>query len=604
MAAIARSVSPEESRESSRNSNKIRPDFPLMQDKSGQQKQVANELQNWDLDGDGQITEAELIAAGRQQLQLKQSVRNLKKTVAVVSAVSVAVIAAFLAVVIVGNEVTKESRATSGSLVDTQGRSVATVSKTVPATVATLGVASNSELEAMNTLTLENGTSSLFFRIAGFDRDIDNGLVVFYTERGYTIAVDSILDSVVVFDDNGVELPLDVDDGEIASGSSGRRLSQFNNGFRGFGGQSNGRFNSRPGNRFRGGPPSFCGNELAYKADGTTVCCQNNQKAFISKQYEGTIVDAIPLYGCYPLRSGTVTAILGRNRQAIRQHFVNVLSQYDVSTTAANVIATAFLQSTLSVTNGANRVLITGSRDKYQPTVADRLLRILFTLDIDTANAAATASGAGGLTTVDSNTKSAFIDYVKASTDSNWLAFKTLSNTADVLPVVMSLERSVSNDIRPSIGGGFGPPQGGQNSGFQFGGRGGGQQGSGFGGQQGGQQGGFGGPRRSQELFPMRFRGDIRSHRLIGYGITRSGTVEGIITMTSKEERQEPTFGGQQGGGSFGGSFGGFGGNNGFGGNGNSGNNGFGGFGGQNGNRGNNNGFGGTGNRGPFGRPF
>mmetsp|Transcript_11498 Transcript_11498/g.30557 ORF Transcript_11498/g.30557 Transcript_11498/m.30557 type:complete len:140 (+) Transcript_11498:269-688(+) len=44
MAAIARSVSPEESRESSRNSNKIRPDFPLMQDKSGQQKQVANEL--------------------------------------------------------------------------------------------------------------------------------------------------------------------------------------------------------------------------------------------------------------------------------------------------------------------------------------------------------------------------------------------------------------------------------------------------------------------------------------------------------------------------------------------------------------------------------
>mmetsp|Transcript_5378 Transcript_5378/g.12140 ORF Transcript_5378/g.12140 Transcript_5378/m.12140 type:complete len:496 (-) Transcript_5378:490-1977(-) len=441
-------------------------------------RKVTQELAAWDLDGDGQLTEAELIAAGRQQLQLKQNVKNLKKTVAVVAAVSVAVLAAFLAVVIVGNEATKETHASSGALTDTTGRSVATAPATASFSVNSLGLASDAELQSLSTLNVENGSLTHFYKLAGFDRDTSSGVVTFYTKRGHVIVIDSMFNSVIVFDSEGNELPLDTED----VSASGRRLLQRRNRGRGRGG---------------GSGSSKCPSGKSYNADGTAECCQRDEMGFMPSALGTTYTADTKLYGCIRRSSApSIETALSRGAAPFRTYVENVLGTYGVSSAAAGVVADAILagQGSVGMYGEFTLLSVEGPRG-----VATAALNLVSFLDVAGAKAAAEASGSDYVDIINDEDMDNFISGVSGSSNSAWAAFKTVT-AEDLEETLFELQREVAGSA----------PVRGRNGGRR---------------------------RGSPPVFPLEFRTDINTYKVTGYSFDRSNQVRAIIAAKRSKTR-------------------------------------------------------------------
>eukprot|EP00297_Palpitomonas_bilix_P005551 CAMPEP_0113895718 /NCGR_PEP_ID=MMETSP0780_2-20120614/17546_1 /TAXON_ID=652834 /ORGANISM="Palpitomonas bilix" /LENGTH=501 /DNA_ID=CAMNT_0000886635 /DNA_START=1599 /DNA_END=3104 /DNA_ORIENTATION=+ /assembly_acc=CAM_ASM_000599 len=451
-------------------------------------KKVTQELAAWDLDGDGQLTEAELIAAGRQQLQLKQNVKNLKKTVAVVSAVSVAVLAAFLAVVIVGNEATKETHASSGALTDTTGRSVATTPATSSFSISSLGLASDAELQSLRTLNVENGSTTHFYKLAGFDRDISTGVVTFYTTRGHVVVIDSMFNSLTVFDSEGNELPVGVED----LSTSSRRLLQ-----RGGGGGGGGR-------RFLTGGgigSSRCNAHKGYNANGKAVCCRGDEITFMPDALGTAYTAGTKLYGCIPSVSAPMIHMSLSTDAEISFHMyvVSVLGTYGVPSSSAGVFANVILsgQGNVGMYHSFTVLSVAGPRN-----VATAALQLLAFLDVAGAKAAAEASDSPYVDVISTDDMNSFISGVSGSSSYVWAGFKAI--TADDVSDFIYMMLDEINRSVPRRGG---PPSK------------------------------FGKP--SAPTFPLEFRTDVFTYKVVGYSIDRSAQIKAIISAKRSSARSD-----------------------------------------------------------------
>mmetsp|Transcript_11493 Transcript_11493/g.30532 ORF Transcript_11493/g.30532 Transcript_11493/m.30532 type:complete len:498 (-) Transcript_11493:315-1808(-) len=456
-------------------------------------KKVTQELAAWDLDGDGQLTEAELIAAGRQQLQLKQNVKNLKKTVAVVSAVSVAVLAAFLAVVIVGNEATKETHASSGALTDTTGRSVATTPATSSFSISSLGLASDAELQSLRTLNVENGSTTHFYKLAGYDRDTSTGVVTFYTKRGHVIVIDSMFDNLMVFDSEGNELPV----GEEELTASSRRLLQ------------RGRGRGRPGRNGGGMGSSKCPGGKGYLENGKAVCCGRNEITFMPDALGTTYTADAKLYGCLRNVAGSsIASGLATGANSFRNYVTRVLGAYGVPSSASSVFADAILsgQGMVGAAEGFRLLSVAGPRND-----ATAALQLLAFLDVAGAKAAAEASGSSYVEVISDEDMDAFISGVSGSSSSAWASFKAVT-ADDISEVLFDMLREIS---------GSAPARGAPSKG-----------------------------RRSPPTFPLEFRTDVFTYKVVGYSIDRSSEVRAIIAAKRRSARGDGMSSEEEGGNS------------------------------------------------------
>mmetsp|Transcript_17702 Transcript_17702/g.43937 ORF Transcript_17702/g.43937 Transcript_17702/m.43937 type:complete len:273 (-) Transcript_17702:914-1732(-) len=167
-----------------------------------------------DLDNDGQITEAELVAAARTQVQLKQTAKNLKITVVVISAACMAIVGVLLGVVVLANELSKDFRptgATGGTqqslLTDTAGVPVSTTQASFQYdNLTSLLFMTPSDLDSVKQISIVNDTEYLSFSVTGYRRSLVENRVSFELANGGTFVITESLTQYI--DSAGANRPL------------------------------------------------------------------------------------------------------------------------------------------------------------------------------------------------------------------------------------------------------------------------------------------------------------------------------------------------------------------------------------------------------------
>uniref|UniRef100_A0A7S3DCB1 EF-hand domain-containing protein n=2 Tax=Palpitomonas bilix TaxID=652834 RepID=A0A7S3DCB1_9EUKA len=179
-----------------------------------------------DLDGDGIITDAELVHAARKQRQLQLTGKKLRVSLGIVSAVSVAVIGILLGLVLVANEISKDARpapSASGqsTMLDNSGNIIATAVAREYQNLTSLASAPSVVLDRVQKLSILNGTSLLSYKVSGYEMKLDESAVTFFTLRGHAVRITPT--AAAIFGEDGKELPLLANS---ASGGNRRHLLQ------------------------------------------------------------------------------------------------------------------------------------------------------------------------------------------------------------------------------------------------------------------------------------------------------------------------------------------------------------------------------------------
>jgi len=170
------------------------------------------EANGLDLDGDGQISQAEIVAAARQQRELQQTGKRLRITIGIISAVSIAIVGALLGLVVLANEISKDVRpmaTESGQspMVDNSGNVASTsVFKQSVENLTELATLPQEALEEVHRLLVPNGSMILSYKVSGYQLCVDQPAVTFFTLRQHEIFITE--SNYTVLGADGSELPL------------------------------------------------------------------------------------------------------------------------------------------------------------------------------------------------------------------------------------------------------------------------------------------------------------------------------------------------------------------------------------------------------------
>mmetsp|Transcript_28836 Transcript_28836/g.73948 ORF Transcript_28836/g.73948 Transcript_28836/m.73948 type:complete len:272 (-) Transcript_28836:576-1391(-) len=206
---------------------------------------AVGEARTLDLDGDGQISQAEVVAAARQQRELQQTGKRLRVTIGIISAVSIAIIGALLGLVVLANEISKDVRPITtesgqSAMVDNSGNVASTsVFKQTADNLTILATLPQEALEEVHRLLVPNGSMVLSYKVSGYQMSIEEPAVTFFTLRQHEIFITESY--YTVFAADGTELPLLEYTGSpsrrrLMCGSFGGFSSTFGGGFGTFGG--------------------------------------------------------------------------------------------------------------------------------------------------------------------------------------------------------------------------------------------------------------------------------------------------------------------------------------------------------------------------------
>lgn len=152
-------------------------------------------VRNWDLDGDGVLSQPELVAAAQKLQSRERQVRSLKCIAVTAALALLGLMAAFFATVLAGTEIAKDMKPnTNGVLLDKRTLApVATGQATVSHDVRSLVDAPQAVLQELKYVTLSTGGRLEHFRIDGWTLHTDaasgGNLLVVYTPRGVAIEI-------------------------------------------------------------------------------------------------------------------------------------------------------------------------------------------------------------------------------------------------------------------------------------------------------------------------------------------------------------------------------------------------------------------------------
>lgn len=171
-----------------------------MAGKSGEDAMILKQLREWDVDGNGSFSVAEVHSACKHFLHHKEVNKSLKRTLLIGAAISIVIMGVLLALMVAAVESTKDTRPqSSGELRTTAGAPV-TVTQTSSSSsqIFNLGYFPDEALAEIKQLEIVNAQTQekYMFNVAAFKR-LDEDTVEAYAQiPGLKFEIDSFLGTI------------------------------------------------------------------------------------------------------------------------------------------------------------------------------------------------------------------------------------------------------------------------------------------------------------------------------------------------------------------------------------------------------------------------